>query len=215
MPKLIDLSQKRFGKLVAIKRVGRDQNKRPLWLCRCDCGTEKVINGSSLRNGDTVSCGCYGREQRIKGHTKHSKTNTRLFNVWQNIKRRCYTKSNPSYKYYGALGVTVCDEWLKDFEAFRDWAYSNGYDESAPKGECTIDRINPFGNYEPDNCRWVSMKVQNLNRKANRIIKYGNESHTLVEWAEKLNINYSTLLYRFRRGWSVEKAFNAEVKNAK
>lgn len=171
MAKLIDLSQERFGKLVVIKRVGTDQNKRPLWLCRCDCGTEKIINGSSLRNGDTVSCGCYGREQRIKGKTKHSKTNTRLFNVWQNIKRRCYTKSNPSYKYYGALGVTVCDKWLKDFEAFRDWAYSNGYDEDAPKGQCTIDRINPFGNYAPDNCRWVSMAVQNKNTRRSKNAK--------------------------------------------
>jgi hypothetical protein len=171
MPQLIDLSNKRFGNLVVIKRVGTDQNKRPLWLCKCDCGVEKVINGSSLRNGDTVSCGCYGKKQRIKGKTKHSRTNTRLFNVWQNIKRRCYTKSNPSYKYYGALGVTVCDEWIKDFEAFRVWAYSNGYDENAPKGECTIDRINPFGNYEPNNCRWVSMAVQNKNTRRNQNAK--------------------------------------------
>lgn len=168
MPQLIDLSNKRFGNLVVIKRVGTDQNKRPLWLCKCDCGKEKNINGSSLRNGDTVSCGCYGRKQRIKGKTKHNKTNTRLFNVWQNMKRRCYTKSNKSYKYYGALGVTICDEWLKDFESFRTWAYNNGYDENAPKGQCTIDRINPFGNYEPNNCRWVPMAVQSKNTRRSK-----------------------------------------------
>lgn len=145
----------------------------------------------------------------------HHMTNTRLFNVWQNIKRRCYTKTNPSYKYYGACGIKVCKEWKENFMSFYIWAISNGYDENAPKGICTLDRINVNGDYEPNNCRWVSMKVQNLNRKANRIIDYRNESYTLVEWAEKLNINYSTLLYRFRRGWSVEKAFNTEVKNAK
>lgn len=167
MPKLIDLSGKRFGKLVVIKRDGTNKHKRVLWLCKCDCGKEKIIIGACLRNGETLSCGCYGRERRIKGKTKHNKTNTRLFNVWQNIKRRCYTKSNPSYKYYGALGVKMCDEWHKNFDTFREWAYANGYDENAPKGECTIDRINPYDNYEPSNCRWVSMTVQNNNTRRN------------------------------------------------
>lgn len=169
--RLIDLSGKRFGKLTVIERVGTDRNKRPLWLCLCDCGTEKLINGSSLRNGDTVSCGCYGKEQRLKSHISHQKTNTRLFNVWQNIKRRCYTKTNPSYKYYGERGISVCEEWRNSFETFREWAYVNGYDETAPKGKCTIDRIDVNGNYEPNNCRWVSMAEQNKNTRRSKNAK--------------------------------------------
>jgi hypothetical protein len=163
--KLIDLTGKTFGRLIVIERVGIDQNKRPLWMCRCKCGNEKIINGSSLRNGDTVSCGCYGKEQREKSHTTHKKTNTRLFNVWQNIKRRCYTKTNPSYKYYGGRGIGVCQEWMNGFQSFCDWAYKNGYDDKAPKGICTIDRIDVNGDYEPENCRWVSMAVQNRNTR--------------------------------------------------
>ena len=173
--RLIDLSGKRFGSLVAIERVGTDRNHRPTWKCVCDCGTEKIIDGSSLRRGMTVSCGCYGKEQRLKSHITHRKTNTRLFNVWQNIKRRCYTKTNPSYKYYGERGIKVCREWLESFDAFREWSYANGYDENAPKGKCTIDRIDVNGNYEPLNCRWVSMAEQNKNK---RRIKNARSSET-------------------------------------
>ena len=169
--RLIDLSGKRFGKLMVIERVGTDRNHRPTWKCICDCGTEKVIDGSSLRSGMTVSCGCYGKEQRLKSHITHRKTNTRLFNVWQNIKRRCYTKTNPSYKYYGERGISVCDEWLNSFDAFREWAYANGYDETAQKGKCTIDRIDVNGNYEPSNCRWVSMAEQNKNTRRSKNAK--------------------------------------------
>ncbi len=166
--RLIDLCGKRFGKLVVIERVGTDRNQKPIWKCVCDCGTEKVIVGSSLRSGLTVSCGCYGKKQRMKSLTVHNMTHTRLFNVWQNIKRRCYTETNPSYKYYGERGVTVCEEWSKNFETFRKWAYANGYDENAPKGKCTIDRIDVNGNYEPSNCRWVSMGEQNKNKRRNK-----------------------------------------------
>lgn len=141
----------------------------------------------------------------------HNMTDTRLYNVWNNIKRRCYTKTNPSYKYYGGCGVEMCEEWHKSFLAFYEWSIKNGYDENAPKGKCTIDRIDVNGNYEPSNCRWVSMKEQNLNRKANRIIEYNGKELTLKEWSGILGFNYSTLLYRFRRGWSVEKAFKEKV----
>lgn len=142
----------------------------------------------------------------------HHMTNTRLFNVWQNIKRRCYTKTNPSYKYYGACGVKICDEWRYSFQKFYDWAIKNGYDENAPKGQCTLDRIDTKGNYEPSNCRWVSMKEQNLNRKANKIIEYNGKNQTLKEWSIELKINYSTLLHRLRRGWSVERTLTERMK---
>lgn len=85
----------------------------------------------------------------------HHMTNTRLFNVWQNIKRRCYTKTNPSYKYYGDCGIKMCKEWRENFISFYTWAMANGYDENAPKGVCTLDRININGDYEPNRKRAV------------------------------------------------------------
>lgn len=97
--------------------------------------------------------------------TKHGLNGTRLYRVWHSVKNRCYNKNNHAFKYYGALGVTVCDEWKNDFVAFRKWMLENGYDESAPWGKCTIDRIDPNGNYCPENCRVVDMVVQRHNRR--------------------------------------------------
>ena len=91
--------------------------------------------------------------------------NKRLYCVFSNMKQRCFNKNCPDYKHYGGRGITICDEWRYDFAAFYDWAIDNGYDENAKFGECTIDRIDVNGNYEPSNCRWVSMTVQNWNRE--------------------------------------------------
>ena len=95
-------------------------------------------------------------------------TDTRLYNVWCGIKGRCDTPTNTAYKYYGGRGISICREWADSFVAFRDWALANGYDESAERGTCTIDRIDPDGDYEPSNCRWVDMSVQNRNKRIKR-----------------------------------------------
>ena len=94
----------------------------------------------------------------------HGKTNTRLFNVWRGMKRRCHSTSDKNYDIYGGRGIAVCDEWRNNFQAFYDWAMANGYDENAPTGQCTIDRVDNDKGYSPDNCRWVDMKVQNNNK---------------------------------------------------
>ena len=89
---------------------------------------------------------------------------TRLNNVWSGMKERCYNPNATNYGAYGARGITVCTEWRDSFQAFYDWAMENGYDTTAKRGECTLDRIDVNGNYEPNNCRWVSMKVQAVNK---------------------------------------------------
>ena len=102
-----------------------------------------------------------GNQYNKREHPHHK---DRLHHVWLSMRNRCSNPRNNSYYLYGAKGVTVCKEW-DDYEAFKEWAYENGYDENARRAECTLDRINPFGNYEPSNCRWVSMKVQNNNTR--------------------------------------------------
>lgn len=89
----------------------------------------------------------------------------RLYGVWKNMKTRCYRKNGDQYKYYGGRGITVCEEWRSSFKAFRDWAYANGYDPTAPRGKCTIDRIDNDGDYEPSNCRWVNSHIQRINQR--------------------------------------------------
>ena len=158
-----DLTGKRFGRLTVVRRISPVGSK-VRWLCRCDCGTMKDVIAYELTSGKTRSCGCLQAESRHLRKVPNGK-GTRLYNVWKSMKGRCYTPSCSSYKYYGARGIKVCDEWKDDYQAFYEWAMTSGYDPDAPQGKCTIDRINVDGDYEPSNCRWVDATTQNANRR--------------------------------------------------
>lgn len=165
-----NISGQRFGSLIAIEYVGDKQypcgKKLSMWKCKCNCGNETVVSLCALRRGHNKSCGCLERKHKNEfgvSHIKHGDAHSRLYNIWVLMKMRCYNKNNRAYKYYGAKGVSVCDEWRNDYGKFYEWAYANGYDENAKWRDCTIDRINPFGNYEPQNCRWITMEEQYKN----------------------------------------------------
>ena len=136
----------------------------------------------------------------------HNKSKTRLHRIWAAMKSRCYNPKNNRYENYGGKGIVVCDEW-QDFEPFYDWAMSSGY-----RDDLTIDRIESSGNYEPSNCRWVTQKAQQNNRRNNHLIAYNGETHTLAEWAKITNIKPSTLLARIKSGWSVERVLTQPLK---
>ena len=163
----------KFGRLTVLEYSHANTHREPFWVCRCDCGTIKTVIGASLKNGHTQSCGCFRREEAIKRATKHGMNYTRIHIVWTAMKERCENPNHKHYKHYGGRGITVCDEWRKDFVAFKDWAYANGYDENAPKGQCTLDRIDVNKNYSPDNCRWVSMAEQAKNKRKKSNLKNG------------------------------------------
>lgn len=163
----IDLAGQKFGKLTVIEQKGVSKYGHATWLCKCDCGNRSVVLGRNLRNGNTSSCGCLQRERagRPIEKTTLAKEYSRLYCVWWGMKVRCYNPKHKGYHRYGGRGITVCDEWINDFQSFCDWAMANGYDENAPRGKCTIDRIDNDKGYSPANCRWVDMKVQNQNRE--------------------------------------------------
>lgn len=163
MPKKIDMSGKKIGMLTVFYEHSKTKSGDIKWFCKCDCGKITVVVGSNLRNGHTKSCGCLVGS--TGGRTRHGKSNSRLYEVWHGMKKRCYCKTSSSYEYYGGRGITVCDEWQK-FTPFYEWAVANGYDEKAEYGKCTLDRIKVNGNYCPDNCRWVSMAEQNKNKRS-------------------------------------------------
>ena len=136
------------------------------------------------------------------------KRNERLYNVWYGMKQRCSNPNQVAYKYYGGKGVKVCEEWL-DFKTFYTWAMENGYKKDAKQGECTLDRIDVNGDYEPSNCRWICMKEQCNNKSDNHWITIDGERKTLQEWAEQYGKQGKRVSTRISRGWDEEKAVKA------
>ena len=182
-----DIKGQQFGRLTALEFAGIGKENRALWRCKCECGNEIVVPGKSLRTGNTRSCGCLvadlDRERNKKYIMKHGKTKDRLFHVWTSIKSRCQNPSATNYKYYGARGISVCDEWKNDFEAFYQWAMSQGYDPNAKRGEFTIDRIDCNKGYSPDNCRLANCIQQANNRRNTRYITVDGVRRSQAEWA--------------------------------
>ena len=206
-----DLTGKVFGRLTVIERVDGNykpgERHRTKWRCLCSCGNTVVVNADALTRGTQVSCGCYRNEKRAKRLTTHGMTDTRLYNVWTAIKRRCYNPNCSEYHRYGGRGISMCDEWKNDFMVFYNWAITHGYDESAPRGVCTIDRIDCDGDYSPNNCRFVTQKQQMNNVRTNHLLQYNDETHTMAEWGEITGINPLKISNRISvLGWTTERA---------
>ncbi len=199
--RLIDLRNKKFGRLTVIERV-ESSNKNARWSCLCECGKLVSVFGADLKSGRTQSCGCIRSEQLAKRNFKHGLSDTRIMNIWRGMKDRCNNPNNKAYKIYGAEGKTVCEEW-QEFQAFYDWSMANGY-----RDDLTIERINSAKGYSPDNCKWANREEQANNMRTNRLIPYGEETHTIAEWAKIKGLSYTALKQRLYRKWPIEKALN-------
>lgn len=169
----------KYGRLIVIsfdKKIIKNKNYRYYWICKCDCGKEKSVCSSNLLNKHTLSCGCFKKEQIIKANVIHgkmldSRKHINEFNSWKNMVSRCTNLNNNRYYMYGAKGITICDEWLKDFHNFlKDMGIK-------PDKTYSIDRIDGAKGYYKDNCRWATSKEQANNRINNK--KQRNNENSL------------------------------------
>ena len=187
-----------WGRYTIIAYDHTDGSYNKYYLCRCQCGNERIVPYSSLKTGDAKSCGCLSREV----HTKHGMSHERIYRIWRGIRDRCNISSDQKYPNYGGRGIKVCKEWNDPetgFQAFYDWSMSHGYAK-----DLSIDRKDNDGNYEPANCRWTTSSVQMNNTRFNvyvgyRLAKDSDPQYlvfTYAEWTKILNVNYNTFRTR-------------------
>ena len=207
MGKIIDLTGQTFDRLTVVKRVENDKFGHAQWLCDCICGKTVITRTDSLKRGIARSCGCFRSELMSEKQSKHRMKNTRIYNIWQLIKRRTTNKNAHAYERYGGKGIKMCSEWLNDFEIFYKWSIENGY-----RDDLTIDRIDNAKGYCPSNCRWATYEVQNNNTSRNHLITYKGETHTMAEWAKIKNVSYKSLRNRIYKGWDEVEALERPYK---
>lgn len=200
MPKLIDLTGLRFGRLAVIERAENSADGRARWLCKCDCGQSKVVLGEHLKKGRTKSCGCAKSESSSKRFRKHGWRNSKLYRIWSSMKDRCNNSACRAFDDYGGRGIRVCHAWQDDFSIFQQWALLNGYKEGL-----SIDRTDNDKGYFPENCRWTDKKTQGNNKRNCRYITHDGQKRTVAEWSDVTGIPHETLLYRLNKGWKTER----------
>lgn len=198
----IDLTGQRFGRLVVVERNGT-KNTFAMWLCKCDCGSEKTVQSAMLKRGQTQSCGCLSFEQKTSRATTHGQSKTLTYDRWCSMINRCTNPNQANFKRYGAAGISVCDRW----GSFENFLADMG---NCPAGH-TLDRWpNGGGNYEPGNCRWATPKQQANNTKNSILVEYLGRSQTLKQWAEELGIKYATVHRRFNHSYPLQDVFSTD-----
>lgn len=190
-----ELVGQRFNHFVILERKGTTKDGHSTWLCRCDCGIEKVISRSNLKQ--TKSCGC----QRYK----HGKTNTYIYHIWSSMTQRCTNPNNKSYYLYGARGITICDRWKQFENFFNDMG-------ERPTNKHQIERINNNQGYYQSNCKWATPEEQGSNKRNNHMISFRDKTQCVSKWSRDTGIHEQTLWRRIKLGWSTKKLLTTKPR---
>ncbi len=212
MPAYIDISGKRFGRLVVLHRVDSPKfhmKKITYFLCKCDCGNNIITRSSAIQSNHTKSCGCYKsdikRQQCKNIWTTHGMTQSKTYKTWAGIKRRCNNKNDKRYPDYGGRGIKVCSRWNR----FENFLIDMG---EKPTPNYSIERIDNNKGYNKNNCVWIPQNEQGNNKRNNVIFEFNGQIKTLAHWSKYLNINIGTLRNRIlRQKWPIEKAFTTQI----
>lgn len=199
-----DLLGKRFGRLTVIRK-GSYYRKQMRWLCRCDCGNERLNFSSRLQSGRVRSCGCLSAEMTGDRVRKHGAYLSTEYVIWRAMLDRCRNPNRKGYANYGGRGIRVCRRWRSDFAKFLA-------DMGKRPDHHSIERVNNSKGYSPANCKWASRKEQNRNHRGNRMLEYKGKTYCLAEWCERLGLSSKRTSARLCRGWDVARAFTQEVR---
>jgi len=195
-----DISGDKFGKLTVISYNGSTKSGRAKWLCICECGNQTTVLASSLKTGNTISCGCVLKSKI----TRHGKSNTKIYQIWLSMKTRCNNPRSNRYEYYGGKGITFDSSW-KVFERF--YADMNeGYEEGL-----SLDRIDTTQGYSKENCRWVNYTVQNNNKSDNILLLNKGKFMTVEQISKITGLSTTTIYNRRQRGWSDNRIITTPV----
>lgn len=195
-----DLTNSKFGRWTVLQK-GPQTTSGLLWVCRCDCGTQREVIGDTLKKGLSRSCGCSGKDWC----RSHGMEGSPTYESWSHMKYRCDNKNAKNYDRYGGRGIKYDERW-RSFEGFFK-------DMGVRPHNATLDRINNDGDYGPNNCRWATQAVQLSNRSVTKFIEYNGERRPLSEWAQLLGIKRKTLTERLRKGWPPEKALDPSLQS--
>lgn len=192
----------KFHMLTLVQELPRVDKMRQ-WRVRCDCGTIlDVLQKSFMSGGNRKSCGCAAEKPQIL----HGLSKIPEYRHWVNMISRCENLNTPWFEHYGGRGIRVCDRWRSDFRTFlADMG-------PRPSVRHSLDRVDVNGHYEPKNCRWATPKAQSRNQRSNHVVEVNGWKMTLAEAAEKASVSYNTVLFRLKRGWSIDDALKYPAK---
>jgi hypothetical protein len=209
---VFDLTSKKIGRWSVVNRADNIISRGRsfvAWECLCSCGEIKIVTASSLLTGRSNSCGCLRTEMAVLRKTKHGQgkkgAESRAYRSWSSMKTRCLNPKSKFYSHYGGRGIEICPEWVSSFESFFR-------DMGMPEKGLTIEREDNNLGYFKGNCKWVPRKIQNRNKRTNRILNFQGKEKCLSEWSEETKLKRETISNRLDAGWSVEKALQTPAR---
>lgn len=206
MPRAKNIVGDRFNRWTVISRAENWRGVAAQWLCRCDCGTERIVLGASLRSGHSTSCGCAMKELAPTRRMTHGKSKTTTYKIWSGMHDRCRNPNSRWFHCYGGKGIRVCESW----SSFENFVADMG---ERPAG-LSIERLDSSKDYSPANCVWATPKAQSRNTSRNRHVEFNGESKCVAQWAEDRGIPRKTLIARLNYGWTPGQALEFESRGA-